>query len=99
MVNQTKNLGEILKRTDIKAVTYGMLSNWGLVILANIIGLLFVNTVGVNVVRNFVPFVYLILGIAFYFPAPKSRDFKIGYILAFVIGLALLTLFYLPLLS
>lgn len=97
MSNITSNLKYIWNRTDKKAIVYGAFSNWGLIVLANMVGMLFINTIGIDIVRNFSPLLYLVLGIAFYFTAPKSRDFRIGYLIAFVIGLLFLTLFYYPL--
>ncbi|MEX0920720.1 MAG: hypothetical protein WDZ62_00445 [Candidatus Pacearchaeota archaeon] len=98
MVNLFKNFKKIGKKTNFRALIYGMFSNWGLIVLSNIIGSIFTNTIGIDLVRKFIPALYLLIGIAFYFPSPKSRDFRIGYILAFVIGLILITLFYYPIL-
>lgn len=94
-----KGLKRTFGRTDIKAMAYGMLSNWGIVVLANIVGSLFINIIGIDLVRIFTPALYLLLGLGFYFPSPKSRDFRIGYVFAFLVGLVLLTIFYYPLLN
>lgn len=93
----SKSLKRLFKRLDYRAFIYGAFSNWGLVILANIIGAFFINTIGIDIVRRFTPLIYLILGAAFFLPAPKSKDFRLGYLIAFIIGILFLTLFYYPL--
>ena len=90
-------LTKFLKKVDFRLFIYGMFSNWGIIIFSNIIGLFFINSVGVDIVRRFSPFLYALLSIGLFFPMPKSKDFKLGYLIAFVIGLVFLFKFYYPL--
>ncbi|MBU1252085.1 MAG: hypothetical protein KJ905_01910 [Nanoarchaeota archaeon] len=84
-------------KMNFKLFIYGMFSNWGLVVLANILGLFFINVIGIDLVKQFTPFLYALLSIGLYFPQPNSRDFRLGYIVAFLIGLGFLFKFYYPL--
>ena len=97
MKKKNKGFKKILKETNFRFLFYGMFSNWGLVIASNIIGLAFINVIGINFVKLFHPLVYLLFSVVFYFPTPKLRDFRLGYLLGFAVGLVFLLKFYYPL--
>jgi len=90
------SIGNFLKGTNYKLVLYGIFANWGLVVVSNMIGFGLLRIIGIDLVNKFSPFLYAILSLIFFFPTPKSRDFKIGYMIGFVIGLVFLLLFYYP---
>ncbi|MBU2616645.1 MAG: hypothetical protein KKB79_01535 [Nanoarchaeota archaeon] len=92
-----KNVGRFLKGVNMKAFIYGMFSNWGLVVAANIFGIAFINIIGLDLVKVFHPIVYLVFSILFYFPSPKASDFRLGWLVGFVIGLGFLFKYYYPL--
>jgi len=96
MANFFEKLKDLLKNTNLRLLVYGMFSNWGLIIAANILGLIFINIIGIDLVKKLSPFLYSILSIILYFPMPKSHDFRLGYMIAFLIGLIFLFKFYYP---
>jgi len=92
-----ESIKNFLKSMHVKAFIYGMFSNWGLVVAANIFGIAFINLIGLDLVKMFHPLVYLVLSVALYFPIPNTRDFKLGWLVGFMIGLGFLFKYYYPL--
>jgi hypothetical protein len=81
---------------DYWKFTYSMLSNWGLIIISIIIYLILTWFLGLQLKGKLIlPLMYLTLSIIFYFPIRQSKDSKIGYIVALILGeLILLQILY-----
>ncbi|MDP3987105.1 MAG: hypothetical protein Q8P81_02655 [Nanoarchaeota archaeon] len=83
-----------LNGINYRVFTYGVFSNWGMVILSNVLGILFINIIGIDMVRVLHPFAYMVLSIALYFVSPNFRDFRLGWLVGFLLGLIFLFKFY-----
>ncbi len=82
---------------DSWMILYGMLSNFGLIIISMLVGTFLGLLISSISMGKFIPLIYLILSIGFYFPIKISKNFKIGYIVGLILGEALLlTLYYFP---
>jgi len=94
---EQRGVKRFFRNLDYRDFFYGMFSNWGIVVVSNILGLAFIDLIGIDLVKMFHPFAYLILSVALYFPALRLRDFRLGYLIGFLIGLIFLFKFYYPL--
>ena len=89
----SKKIKRILDMDSWK-ILYGMLSNWGLIVISMLVGTFLGLIIGAELAGKLLPMMYLVLSIGFYFPIKKLKDFRLGYIIAFILGELLLLVIY-----
>ncbi len=89
-----KKIKRILDRDSWK-ILYGMFSNWGLIVISMLTGTFLGLITGSELAGKLLPLIYLTLSIGFYLPIKKSKDFRLGYIIGFILGEILLIQIYL----
>ena len=96
-MRKTKNKSHPLKKIfnqDPWKVLYGMLSNWGLIVISMLVGTFLGLIISSELAGKLLLIMYLALSIGFYFPIKKLKDFRLGYIIAFILGELLLLVIY-----
>ena len=89
-----KKIKKILN-LDSWMVVYGMLSNFGLIVISMLVGTFLGLIIDSELAGKLIPLIYLTLSIGFYFPMRISKDFRLGYIIGFILGELLLIRIYL----
>ena len=84
---------KILDKNSWK-ILYGMLSNWGLIVISMLVGTFLGLIISSELAGKILPIIYLALSIGFYFPIKELKDFRLGYIIAFILGELLLLIIY-----
>ncbi len=86
-----KKIVSFFKSLDSIIIFFGMLSNFGIVVVSAVFLDIFYNIFQTNLENFFIPlfFIHIIFSIGIFFAIGKSKSFKIGYI----IGFALIMLF------
>ena len=78
-----KNLSE----KDPWKILYGMFSNWGLIVIASLVTM-WINIFTIS--KLILPLTYLIFTIGFYNPIKNLKNYKLGGVIAFILGETLL---------
>lgn len=79
------------QKTEHWKILYGMFTNWGLLTISVLVSIWIRLILNENIV---LPITYLIISLGFYFPIKNLRDYKTGYILAFIVGEISLAMIY-----
>ncbi len=95
MKKSKSSFKKIWKTLNSWVVLYGMFSNFGLIVISMLAGTYLTLIITPELASKLIPPIYLFLSIGFYFPIKKLKDFRLGYIMAFILGeILLLTVYY-----
>ena len=84
-LNLSKSIRKIWNLDPWK-ILYGMLSNWGLVLVSIIASICLTLVIDTKLAGNLIPLMYFFFSLVFYFPIRKLKEYRLGYIIAFILG-------------
>ncbi len=95
MVKNERHFFNKIFNRDCWRVLYGMFSNWGLIVISMLVASFLKLIISSELTEKLLPLIYLTFSIGFYIPIKKLKDFRLGYIIAFILGELLLISIYL----